>query len=572
MNFPHKKFPEALLFLCLIVLNISCSKDSDLLADYVSPGGPDGSLRRYVVDDAFFLRANSSIRMDVLSNDTFPDRGEVRISRTSSPANGSVSINEDNTLTYASDEPSESTDTFTYTTEVVNEDATVTTETGTVTVTLTEDKPQDVTMGELKAFPGAEGFGKYTTGGRGGEVLAVTNLNDSGTGSLREAINASGPRTVVFMVSGYINLNSPLTIKNGDITIAGQTAVRGGITLRRGGSFSDALLIVNDDNVIIRGLRFRIGPAGIECCGDNLRVSNANNVVIDHCSLSWSIDESLSITGSSNVTISNSIISESLENATHQEGPHSKAVLVSGGATRISFFNNLFAHNADRNPLIGGSSPNGPGEAFEIVNQVIYNWDNFGIVFNGPIKTNIINTVSIAGNQTSPSRYSIALNTGVSAYVRGNYNRFRTSQSASEWDAIGCERCGDYMTESAPADMQSDSPFDYPLKNYPTLSRSEIISTVMAEVGPFTDDAADARIKADVQSGTGNVINNPGEVGGYPELKTGTSYLDTDKDGISDEWEVANGLDHKSLIDGSEDTNGDDYDNLETYLHYLTLD
>ncbi|MEQ8219811.1 MAG: Ig-like domain-containing protein, partial [Arenibacter sp.] len=210
-----------------------------------------------VVEDIVEVSSEEPIVIEPLKNDTFKEESEVVITEVSQPSNGTAVINEDNTITFtpntnnteevapeevtteevAPEETTPAEDTFTYTTSVTNPDNTVTEETGSVTVTVTDKTPtseEPVEMGGLKAFPGAEGFGQYATGGRGGKVLFVTNLNNSGSGSLREALEASGPRTVIFRVGGTINLSSGIVIKNPNLTIAGQTAPGGGILIKGG--------------------------------------------------------------------------------------------------------------------------------------------------------------------------------------------------------------------------------------------------------------------------------------------------------------------------------------------------
>ena len=227
----------------------------------------------------------------------------------------------------------------------------------------------------VAAFPGAEGAGKWTVGGRGGVVYEVTNLNDSGAGSLRAAIQATGPRIVVFRVSGTIALASNLTINNGYITIAGQTAPGDGICLR------NYPLVVSANQVIVRFLRVRPSDnMGLEV--DGISVNSGQNVILDHCSVSWGVDETLSTstdtTGLDNVTVQWCIIAESLNCSVHSEGCHGFGTLAKGCfGSEYTYHHNLYAHQNNRNPYPGNYndiSVDPTGHTFDFRNNVIYNW------------------------------------------------------------------------------------------------------------------------------------------------------------------------------------------------------
>jgi pectate lyase len=226
----------------------------------------------------------------------------------------------------------------------------------------------------VPAFPGAEGFGAQSLGGRGGKVLFVTNLDDGGPGSLRAAVEADGPRTVVFRVSGTIALKSALVVRNSHVTIAGQTAPGDGICLK------DCGLVVAADHVIVRYLRCRPGDnAGGE--PDAMSISSGHNIIVDHCSASWSVDETLSASSSGglgNVTVQWCIISESLNESTHHKGAHGYGALIRGGhGNGYTYHHNLFAHHKARLPRPGNYNDRDEdpkGFIFDFRNNVIYNW------------------------------------------------------------------------------------------------------------------------------------------------------------------------------------------------------
>ncbi|WP_411032143.1 hypothetical protein [Spongiimicrobium sp. 3-5] len=429
-----------------------------------------------------------------------------------------------------------------------------------------DDSPID---SELKAFPGAEGFARYATGGRGGTVIEVTNLNDSGSGSLRSAINASGPRTVVFKVAGYITLNSTLDIDNGDITIAGQTAPGDGITIRRSSSMDQPAFWVTSNNIIVRGIRVRSGRGRSgETSGDNLTMTSGSDIIFDHCSFSWSTDELANPAGSSRITFQNCIFSEALMDASHGESGHSMGMLIGYGSSEITIYNSIFAHNNQRNPLIGGGG--NTGSSFEIVNNVYYNYGEFGTVLEegNDIRANLINNYHIAGPDTKTNRYPILVDNSAKVYVRGNISDFRPSSSDAEWDAVGNALQG---SEKMSTNSQKADAYDFPLMSTATKSSSTLLKDVTTIAGAFIRDDVDNRVISEIYSGSGNIIDDPSQVGGYPNLNSGTPYVDSDGDGISDSWEISANLDPNNSSDGNQDRNNDGYTNLEEFLHNLAV-
>ena len=258
---------------------------------------------------------------------------------------------------------------------------------------ITLDKRQRV-LTKTFAFPTAEGFGANTQGGRGGKVIFVTNLSDSGPGSLREALREEGPRIIIFKVGGVIELKDDIIIKNPYVTIAGQTAPGDGICLKNAG------LSIFTHDVIVRHLRIRPGDSKVgSYYGDRDAIKiNGYNIILDHISASWSIDEVISIWNSHDVTIQFSIFSEALQNNSHPKGRHSMGMLIRNDVKNLCVHHNIFAHNNERNPRVGGDV------SLYFANNIIYNWGHYGSAISasgvagrrgnvtlGPVSANIIN-------------------------------------------------------------------------------------------------------------------------------------------------------------------------------------
>ena len=411
------------------------------------------------------------------------------------------------------------------------------------------------------AFPGAEGFGRFTSGGRGGEVLAVTNLNDDGEGSFRAAIAAQGARTIVFRVSGTLVLQSELRITNGDLTIAGQTAPGDGVCIR------DYPLIIAADNVIIRYLRVRLGDVrrlqedAVSCLG-------RKNLILDHCSLSWGIDEVASFYDNENATVQWCIVSESLDSSFHKKGKHGYGGIWGGKGA--SFHHNLFAHHANRNPRFNGSRTHGKPEE-ELVdfrNNVIYNWRDNSSYGGEAGRHNLVANYFKHGPATGATKNRIVEPYDASGkwFVADNFVEGFAEITANNW-------AGGVQGKFSKAG-RVDAPHAFaPITTHTAEQAYELVLANAGAVLPKRD-AIDTRIITEVQNGiatVGNagIINSQTEVGGWPELHSTLAPKDEDRDGMPDDWEREHGLDPSNPKDRNEDFNGDGYSNLEDYLNTL---
>ncbi|MCD6395166.1 MAG: pectate lyase [Planctomycetes bacterium] len=427
---------------------------------------------------------------------------------------------------------------------------------------------------EQLAFPRAEGFGAYSKGGRGGDVYYVTNVNDSGAGSLRYGIDsAGGPRTIVFAVSGVIQLKSNLEVNKDYITIAGQTAPGDGICLR------DCTLAISADHVIVRFMRSRLGDdAGNE--SDAMSITAGKNIIMDHCSASWSVDECFSCsTGSrdkiDNVTVQWCIISEALKKSAHHKGSHSYGALIRGcyGA-KYSYHHNLFAHNSSRNPRPGNYDHNPysadpQGLQFDFRNNVLYNWDGkrpgYDADTDSVCRYNYVGNYAKPGaNSTSPGWIYSAQCKHFRAYYSGNY--FDGRIPADQWRLVLFDGS---WTQSEKDAYKRARPFSTgPIV---TDTAQNAYDKVMSHAGASLGvrDSVDARVIGNVRNGTGAIINDEDEVGGWPVYKTYDVLRDSDRDGMPDTWETVKDLDASDPDDRNDDADDDGYTNLEEYLHWL---
>lgn len=416
------------------------------------------------------------------------------------------------------------------------------------------------------AFPGVEGFGKYTLGGRGGKVYAVTNLNDSGPGSFRDACKAEGPRTVVFRVSGTIALQSEIKIKNPYITIAGQTAPGDGICIK------DYMVGFSTDHLIVRYMRFRPGDE-VGKTHDGFG-GEGDHIVVDHCSVSWSVDEALSINKASNHTVQWCIVSESLYRSIHEKGEHGYGGLWGGPGG--SFHHNLLAHHTSRNPRASGNRESG---LLDFRNNVVYNW-GFNSAYGGELwPRNWINNYYKYGPATVRNvrnRIFIQSDPRGRMYASGNFVYGAPSITANNWvDGIQFSDEG----KATEATLRVNEEFVVaPVK---TDSAEEAFEKVLAEAGAsLRRDSVDTRIIEETRNGTAThgasfrrgsngIIDSPKDVGGWPELKSETAPQDSDNDGMPDDWEEARGLDPKDGSDGARFETEGGYTHLELYLDHL---
>ena len=441
----------------------------------------------------------------------------------------------------------------------------------------------------LLAFPTAEGYGKYTIGGRGGNVYEVTNLNDSGEGSLREAVEAKGARTVVFRVSGTIDLQRPLKITHPYITIAGQTAPGDGICLKR------YPLVIGADEVIIRHIRVRLGD---ESGGEDDAISSrfCRNIILDHVSASWSIDECISIYHCEYVTIQWCMITESLCGSNHKKGSHGFGGIW--GSNYSTYHHNLLAHHSSRNPrFASGSGYN------DYRNNVLYNWGyntcyggekvqrNAGVDF---FEINMVANYYKPGPATATGKISQRIANPSSRDGENDYGKWYLSDnviegypavSANNW-SVGVQISGGDDEMKA---LKADEPWEaMPIQQH---TAQEAYKTVVEGVGATLPkrDAIDSRIIAEMQGGYATyegqtyrqskgwlkgsttlcgIIDTQQDVGGWCELKSEVAPIDSDHDGMPDEWEKAHGLNPNDPSDRNK-TAPDGYTYLEKYLNSL---
>ena len=444
---------------------------------------------------------------------------------------------------------------------------------------------------EVLAFPSAEGYGKYTKGGRGGKVFEVTNLNDKGEGSLRAAVESSGPRTIVFRVSGNIDLESPLRIKNPYITIAGQTAPGDGICIK------NYPLSIDTDEVIVRYLRVRLGD---KSGGDYDAISGryVKHIILDHISASWSVDECMSIYRCDSITIQWCIISESMFKSNHEKGSHGFGGIW--GSNHGTYHHNLLAHHGSRNPRFA------PGTGHtDYRNNVIYNW-GYNSCYGGsyrdldPDRTHFNSfKVNMVANYYKPG--PATLSGEISYRICNPYNSKNDNSNYGKWYVaenvmLGSPEVTNHNWKGVhPQGGIADTVFAKLESPWPSMpinlqTAEDAYYSILSEVGAVLPkrDPVDRRIIDEVKTGSANykgvgynerikelspsiihgIIDSQNDVGGWPELISKDAPIDFDHDGMPDEWERHNGLDPQNPMDRNKmDPSG--YTMLEVYINTI---
>ena len=416
------------------------------------------------------------------------------------------------------------------------------------------------------AFPGAEGFGKYTSGGRGGRVIEVTHLGDRGPGSFRDAVMAKGPRTIVFRVSGNIELESELKIREPFLTIAGQTAPGDGVCVK------NYQVNFETQHMIIRYLRFRPGDEkGKE---QDAFGGGGDHILIDHCSVSWGVDETLSINKASNLTVQWCLVTESLYHSIHKKGNHGYGGLWGGPGG--SFHHNILAHHTSRNPRASGNADSG---LLDFRNNVVYNW-GFNSAYGGELwPRNWINNFYKSGPATDDKvRHRIFLQKDARGrmFAAGNHVEGSPAISADNWSG-GIDFAPD--GDATPATLRVNTP--YVVAPVATQSARAACDAALAHAGcSLSRDAVDRRIVEEIRTGTAHhgasykgggkgIIDSQRDVGGWPELRSRPAPIDSDHDGMPDDWERAHGLSPNDPADGAKVAGADGYTHLELYLNSL---
>lgn len=476
-----------------------------------------------------------------------------------------------------------------------------------IALSLTNAPASADTKEKQLAFPGAEGFGRYTTGGRGGAVYHVTTLEDTDDeGSFRWACNQKGARTIVFDVSGTIYLKSSLALKQGDVTIAGQSAPGDGICI------ADYPFTIKANNVIIRYMRFRLGNRHVaDHEGDGLGGMDLQDIIIDHCSVSWSVDECLSVYGSRNITVQWCIVSQSMVNSGHSKGDHGYG--GNWGGSGASYHHNLMIHHTSRTPRLGPRPGTQTDERMDMRNNVIYNWAGNGCYGGEGMNVNIVNnyykpgpatlkssstiqrriagigirTTSYTNHNTTPNSWDVMWHVWGKFYVDGNVNPNYSDVTNDNWtygiyNQINNSSVDNTYTATTKDTMRIDQPIDFVYVT--THSAENAYTKVLAYAGcSKSRDALDAIMVSDAENGvatyTGGLnssgkqlsdgfINSQDDCGGWPTLNSKNAQRDEDGDGISDTWEDVRGLDPSDASDGNK-VGSDGYTNLEKYLNSL---
>lgn len=421
------------------------------------------------------------------------------------------------------------------------------------------------------AFPGAEGFGRFAHGGRGGDVYHVSNLDDAGPGSLREGIrSANGPRTIVFDISGTIELKTPLTVDKSFLTIAGQSAPGDGICLK-----DQTFKIRKATHIIVRYLRIRLGDQNkpLDESPDGITTDDIDHVIFDHISASWGIDGNHDLRRGGNFTLQWSIYAEALNHSLHHKGEHAMLASFRDLTDSISLHHNLFASSRDRHPTLGGSPRTKPEAIVDFRNNVIYNLS--GATNLGNCRINLINNYYRPGPNTRAGHQPVATKSenaeALKVFLSGNLFEGNEGFTSNNWLAIDFDRWskGNYQPMSL-QQIRAEQKFDVGTAEPETDATSDVLVRVLDCAGAsHRRDAADERLIKGVRDRTNRLIDSQQEVGSWPALISESAPVDSDRDGMPDSWEVSHALNPGDQEDGNEDRDADGYTNVEEYLNSI---
>ena len=428
---------------------------------------------------------------------------------------------------------------------------------------------------QIPAFPGAEGFGKYSVGGRGGDVYCVTNLKDAGLGSLRYGIqSAQGPRTIVFEVAGTIVLKSPMTIKGkSHLTLAGQTSPGKGITLR-----DQNFSIKHSQHIIVRYLRVRLGDENKETGSgpDVMTVDYNDQIILDHLSLSWGIDGNSDYRGNKNMTLQWLIYSEALNRSLHRKGAHAMATSLRDCFGNTSVHHNIYTTSRNRHPTIGsGVEKGGANWIVDFRNCVNYNWS--GRTNLGGVQMNVIGNYYRLGpctidSSVQPFRIKDHDTTHARGFAEGNhFEGMPNTFNQDNFMAIDYTNTGNYMSTSR-QHWELKAEIDCGKFAVRTQKAIDAYASCLKYSGcSLIRDNVDERIIDNILAKQGELIDSQNDVGGwdrYP-MKRRPDRWDVDRDGMSDDWERANGLNPEDPDDAISDSDNDGYTNIESYINSL---
>lgn len=573
------------LFLVLSLLTLSCSQETDefdmAVEGFINQkgeiSGTSPTLSFAAVDDVFSISGlAASSKLNVLANDSIPTTGieDYQIVAISAADNAEVIINEDKTITYAphaeaaskADNQGMLTDDFTYTLEITT-NGTIEQKQATVTVNASFDTTEtdnSDSMGELLAFPGAVGYGKHSVGGRGGRVIHVTNLNEYGEGSLVAAMEASGPRIVVFDVSGTIEWTKEHYIANPNITIAGESAPSPGITIK-GHTFG-----IRASEVIVRFLRIRVAD-DIDGNLDGIRIINnksnttIENIIVDHCDVSLGTDENLALAGNAqnasnalakNITIQNCFISDGI-------GENNYAMLIGPGLSEISIIRNGFFNNGNRVPehTYGDGS-----KSIEFVNNIVYNYNRSVTLSFGHSEFDSVGNVFKGDADSPPSQADHVYQFNSYENPDGKVTHGKIHQSDNIQIGFSSYGMMNHHWE------QVNQPNRVAASDYNPLPAVSVVDQFLYDIGAsvlFPDEIGETLVREFIDSSGSRYHNSTASAGGVPYVaqnKHATSF-DTDNDGMADLWEIT----HFGTLNSSssDDMNNDGYTNIEEYFFYI---